>query len=341
MKKSRLLVSLIALLISNTGSAQVSDSMKLYIDEAVSIMEKNSLYSNKVNWKSVRDTVSSMISRAASDKEAEGAVVWVYSQLKDVHGRYAGIDTFYQYKKPGPERIMSKDILAQYQKPRAVKIMMLPGSIGYYKMPAVLIGSNREKMKEWANLMMDSLCKLNSLDPKAYIIDLRMNNGGNIEPMWQVLKEIIGEKNMTWEADAAMNVIARNPDTAFLAYQANAIPGRRCPFAKAPLLPVAVLIGPGTASSGEITALSFTTRKNSKLFGEPTIGVANSTNGFVIQDKGYLLFSVNYVADANKKVLSEAQVNPDVYISSVHDNFDEPLKDETVQAAMKWIKTLK
>lgn len=317
------------------AKAQLPDSINAYVWECVNIMQKQSLYSGNINWNDTRDSVKQQLSNASSLQDAEATVIWVFRQLKDVHGMYAGIDTSFRYPKTGPERQFSKAILAEYQKPRGVKIQMLENGIAYYKMPAVLIGSDKEKMKVWANLLMDSLCMIASQNPKAFIIDLRMNNGGNSEPMWQTLKYLIGEKNRTYAVGADGRIIREETDPAMLAYKKAGMPDRLCTFNGR--VPVAVLIGPGTASSGEIMALSFTTRKRTRLFGEPTIGVANSTNGFVVQGKGYLLLSVSYMANAKKKVLKKMYIGPDVFVKNDGDNFTDLSKDTAVLAAMEWL----
>lgn len=318
--------------------AQVPDSIRQYVMKCIDVMQKESLYSKNLHWKKIRKEVNAQLSVANTRPEAEIAIIRVFEQLQDDHGYYAGIDTFYRYKKPGPDRVFSKGILAAYQKPRAVQVKMLDGGIAYYKMPAVLIGSNTEKMKQWANLLTDSLCKLEAQQPRAYIIDLRMNNGGNSEPMWQALKNLTGPQNRTYMADARKRILADETDSATLRYKAAAVPDRPCTFRSD--IPVAVLIGPGTASSGEIMALSFTTRANTRLFGEPTIGVASVTNGFPVENKGFLLLTVGYVANSRKKILKEYQVRPDVYVSSEGDDFDRPEKDPTVQKAVEWLKGL-
>lgn len=335
MKRNRPVYFLFLFSISYFAShAQLHDSTRRYVNACVDLMQKESLYSNRVNWKMIRDSVDLQLQQASSSRQAEETVIWVFKQLKDNHGFYGGIDTSYRYSKPGPERIFSHGILEEYKKPRAVKTAMLENGIAYYKMPAVLIGSNTTKMKQWANLLTDSLCKLEAQQPRAYIIDLRMNNGGNSEPMWQALKNLLGENNRTYMANARKKILPDENDSATLAYKAAAVPDHPCVFRKN--IPVAVLIGPGTASSGEIMALSFTTRAHTKLFGEPTIGVANVTNGFPVLDKGYLLLTVGYIANARKKILGDFFIEPDLFIKS-DDNYTAPEKDITVQAAMQWL----
>jgi len=326
-----------AQLADSTGlHGQLADSTKAYVWDCVNIMQKQSLYSGRVNWNLTRDSVARMLNSSSTLREAEDIVIWVFKKLEDHHGMYGGIDTSYRYPAPGPARKMSESILSEYKKPRAVKIQMLSNDIAYYKMPAVLIGSNTEKMKEWANLMMDSLCSLASNHPRAFVIDLRMNNGGNSEPMWQTLRHLIGEKNRVRLVDADGKVVKEETGSEITKYRQAGMPDRLCTLDDR--LPVAVLIGPGTASSGEIMALSFSTRKNTRLFGEPTYGVANATNGFVIREKGYLLLTVSYLSDGKKKMLRQMTVQPDVLVNNSGDNFADPLKDATVMEAMGWLR---
>jgi carboxyl-terminal processing protease len=312
-----------------TTSAQLPDSTKAYVWDCISRMECHSLYAKSINWNTTREAVSQKLNAAVSVREAEDIVIWVFEQLKDHHGMYGGIDTSFRYPAPGPERKFSESILEEYRKPRAVKIEMLDDAIAYYKMPAVIIGSNTEKMKQWANILMDSFCAIAARNPKAFIIDLRMNNGGNSEPMWQTLRFLTGDRNRIRLADANGKLLKEERDPASLEYQRAGTPDRLCTIDER--IPVAVLIGPGTASSGEIMALSFTTRRNTRLFGEPTIGVANATNGFVVRDKGYLL-------NAKKKLLKKMYVEPDVMVKNDGDNFSEPQKDATVRQAMAWLR---
>ncbi|MCG2616884.1 S41 family peptidase [Terrimonas sp. NA20] len=315
---------------------QLADSTKSYVWDCVNLMQKQSLYSSRVNWEEARDSVARMLNSSSTLSEAENIVIWVFKKLEDHHGMYGGIDTSYRYPAPGAARKMSASILAEYKKPRAVKIQMLSDNIAYYKMPAVLVGSNTEKMKEWANLMMDSLCSIASNHPRGFIIDLRMNNGGNSEPMWQTLRHLIGEKNRVRLAGADGKLLKDEMDAAMIQYRQAGMPDRLCTLNEK--LPVAVLIGAGTASSGEIMALSFSTRKNTRLFGEPTYGVANATNGFVVQNKGYLLLTVSYLSDGKKKLLKQMAIQPDVLVQNDGDNFADPARDTAVIEAMGWLR---
>ncbi len=333
----RLFFSLAGLLFA-VGStvAQVPDSVRSYVRECLDTMRARSLYAYKVNWDSVYIATEKRMLAATSNLEAETAVVDVFKKLNDVHGMYAGVDTLFRFAAAGANRELSKGLLAAYQVPRDVKTQLLDGNIAYYKMPAVLIGSDTAKMKMWANRLADSIRKLEAKHPRAYIIDLRMNNGGNFEPMWNALAGLIGKENRVSSVDRDGKTLPEDTDPESVAYHTSGMPDHPVKFRKN--IPVAVLIGPGTASSGEIIAASFSTRKNTRLFGEPSVGVANVTQGAIIQNKGYLLLTVASIKNAKGKIIRDFTIHPDEYVKS-EDDFVNPASDITVQAALKWLRS--
>jgi carboxyl-terminal processing protease len=69
---------------------------------------------------------------------------------------------------------------------------------------------------------------------------------------------------------------------------------------------VAVLTGPGTASSAEALAAMFQEREHTVLMGTTTAGMANATNGFVFnREDAYFLISVASLGNKNKEPLPE------------------------------------
>ena len=63
---------------------------------------------------------------------------------------------------------------------------------------------------------------------------------------------------------------------------------------------VAVLLDNGIASSGEVMAISFIGRANTRSFGSPTCGLSTSNSMFTL-DGGHTLFlTTGYLADRNK-----------------------------------------
>ncbi len=54
--------------------AQPADSLRLYVQECVSVMQRQSLYSNKVNWQRVKDTVQQRLAGVHDARTADELV---------------------------------------------------------------------------------------------------------------------------------------------------------------------------------------------------------------------------------------------------------------------------
>ncbi|MCY1527099.1 Peptidase family S41 [compost metagenome] len=93
---------------------------------------------------------------------------------------------------------------------------------------------------------------------------------------------------------------------------------------------IAVLIGPRTASSGEMTAITFIGQHNVKLFGEPSGGYITANQMFRLSDGSNLLLASSYVADRNQKKYLD-RIYPDVTVKSTAG------KDEALQVVMDWL----
>jgi C-terminal processing protease CtpA/Prc len=194
------------------------------------------------------------------------------------------------------------------------------------------------EIDKYANRIYDAVTELHKKNPKGWIIDLRLNAGGNIRPMLAGLSMFFKDGIVSYYIDR--NGVATD-ETAFsngdltIAGIKQATIKDKVPWFKSNK--VAILIGPGTASSGEGVAVIFKQRKKTKLFGEVSAGLANSTEGFVFNNnESYFLISTAYIAGKKKKSLAEF-VQPDVSVKS-NDAFNDLANDYVVKEAIKWLK---
>ena len=100
-------------------------------------------------------------------------------------------------------------------------------------------------------------------------------------------------------------------------------------------IPVVILVGPGTGSSGEFFLMAFNGRKNTVLLGSQTAGWVTVNTGLPINDTAFMNLSVGYGADRNETIYKEA-LEPDITITSV-DKFNDIANDDKVKAALKWL----
>jgi len=160
-----------------------------------------------------------------------------------------------------------------------------------------------------------------------WVVDLRSNGGGNMYPMIVGLGPLIGD------GIAGYFVSPKNTRPWRYIKGSSARVKIQSPYLlKNPTAKIAVLIGPNTASSGEMTALSFIGKHNVKLFGQPTSGYTTGNDGFKLSDGAYLYLAVTYTADRNKKKYL-GKIDPDILVESMETGND----DTTIETAKKWL----
>ncbi len=89
---------------------------------------------------------------------------------------------------------------------------------------------------------------------------------------------------------------------------------------------VAVLLNNGIASSGEVIAISFIGRENTKSFGSPTCGLSTANSSFTISN-GTLILTTAYLADRNKTKYG-IPIKPDVTVGN----------NNIIQRSIEWIE---
>lgn len=330
----KLLLTLLCIFISNKTFSQ-SDSVKQYVDSCLVLLKKNSLYSDKINWKKINKKVKEKASSAKSKADTFEALKIAFDALGDKHAAYYQYED--QYKLPNEElnSRISDSLKAGWKRGLKIENRMI-GNIAYISIPTLSAGKQKD-IDKYANWIYDAVSKLYKNNPKGWIIDLRMNGGGNIRPMLAGLGMFFKNGIYTYYIDRGgkSSEEASFRDGEFL------IDGKIQAEIKNKITSVtdskiAVLMGPGTASSGEGVAIALSQLKNSKSFGNLSAGLANATNGFVFnKNLSYYLISVARIADKNKKLYPEI-LKPDVFVKESESFADLP-NDPSVKEAIQWI----
>lgn len=328
------------LFLTSPIKAQIPDSVKAYIDSAIDIMQSKSLYGKNLPWSQIRDSAYLKAGGARSYSEAFPAIAYAFQQLKDYHGMVANKDTFYRYPPPvNFDQLLSKGIKKEFLKGNKIVIAFLVNDVGYIRVPSINVFS-QEDIDKRANMLRDSLCALLAKKPKKLIVDLRMNSGGNSAPMITGISPLLTNTILGYGVDREGKFLSpvKLKNGVVVDERGKELVNIHNHCAGQADIPIAVLTGPSTVSSGEILAVYLKQQKNVKLFGEPTPGFCNATEGFLfMNNQGYLLLSVNKIADGKKHIYQAMRVEPDVVVKS-DDNYEDLLSDPTVGAAMGWLK---
>jgi C-terminal processing protease CtpA/Prc len=204
--------------------------------------------------------------------------------------------------------------------------------VGYIDVPWFV--SNEHLSQEgFAGQLQSIIAELDALNPVGWVVDLRRNGGGNMWPMLAGLGPLLGHNPIGFFA-AANSFAWRYEDGAAL-IDRNIL----CRAdGKAHTLRVAepktaVLIGQGTASSGEAVCIAFAGRPHTRSFGAPTAGQSTANESHALSDGAILALTASIMADRLGRTYEHVIV-PDVIVSP--ESADQE-HDATWVEAIAWI----
>lgn len=334
----KLAVLILTILLSLSLPAQKPDSVKIFIDSAISIMQHNSIHAGQLNWKQLKDSVERMTIAAKNYRDAVPAIQYAFNRLGDKHGWLVFDNEDYRNPAfpPDTSRI-SDDIKKVALKGPQIYAAKVRKKYTYLSIP-FFGGQTSDGMKKFGQRLQDSLCRFMDKDTKGVIIDLRLNAGGNMFAMLAGINNIFGDgiigKNVdqngvVTSATAIKNNGVMVNDSLFTSIE------RSCGNFSG--LPVVVLLGPVTGSAGECLAIALAIRPKTILIGENTAGYVTANNGWYLPGKNNgIVLAVEYIRDANGKEYKE-NVKPAIEIIG-GDHFFDHEQDEKIKAAIKWLK---
>jgi C-terminal processing protease CtpA/Prc len=195
--------------------------------------------------------------------------------------------------------------------------------------------STREENNNKAQRLNDSLCSILEKNSKGLVLDLRLNGGGDMHLMLLGVQQLLGNGHIgSFHVKKKEDWILKD-NSFFTDTTLNVTIVPKCNN-NAQDLPIVILIGPGTGSSGEFFLMPFKGRKNTVFLGSETAGYVTVIQGLPVSDSAYMLISVGYGADRNGKIYKDA-IRPDIPFASP-DSFNDIRNDEKVKAAEKWLK---
>jgi len=156
-----------------------------------------------------------------------------------------------------------------------------------------------------------------------WVVDLRGNSGGNMWPMLLGMGPLLGDAKgadpvgMFLLADKRQLWAYR--EGAVWLDSKSVVGSRHTQYTlRNPGAPVAVLMGPRTASSGEASVLAFRGRPASRSFGQPTSGYSTANIPQRLPDGSLLLLTTSVIADRNG-VGDGNRLQPDVIVAEGQD----------------------
>ncbi len=328
---------LYCLAFSSVLGAQTPDpALRPCLDSILAQAERTALRRMEVDWDSVRALVYAQAAGATTPAELGPACSALLGALGDDHGRvlYQNQVIGYWYgdlkeHQKGIDPDMWTAVQGGLYPFRAA---LLSDSVGYLRLAGLPMGDNVQMSAEirW------NLCELKKQGATAWIIDLRGNGGGNIFPMLEGIGPLLGDgligshRDMVERSEFQWTI--RNGNFYYGEYLAAELPDN-CSFAKNTR--VAVLTSRYTASSGEMVAITFKTRPNTRFFGEKTSGMVTITNWANLCDGIGMSLSAAWCADRTGRIYREYVDVDETVEFFIAEN---PAEDMAVLKALEWLQ---
>jgi carboxyl-terminal processing protease len=252
----------------------MSGEARTYLAAALDSIAGVSMRRATTDWQMVRDSAFLLAAGAQVPAHTYGAISWALQRVD----RHSFLQARFPWVNPD----------------------LVPGGIGYLRVPYHPAGAQASL----ADTLQSVLRDLEGRGACGWIVDLRMNGGGNVWPMYAGIGPLLGDSLL------ALKLVGGRPDSRTVYVDGAAIEvgsdGSREVHARVegpyrmrrPGAPVAVLTDGATGSSGEAVAIAFRTRPNTRFFGQPTAGIATANRGVRLPDGANMVVTVEAMTDA-------------------------------------------
>ncbi len=309
MNKPWIFVGLLFFLLSgckDDDPTQITEEAESFLNEVVSVMEANSVNRKKIDWVDFRQQVFEKAGAAQSITDTYPGIRQALILLGDNHSSFRGGDgtvIFAGTLQCETETINTPD---------------LPATVGYVKVSFFSGDSNSSAAQVFAETIQNNIKEQDSSDIIGWIVDLRNNTGGNMYPMIAGIGSILGEGTAGYFIDPDNNEVPWGFKNGASVYNGSPFTTMSDPYQLiAPNPRVAVLLNGAVASSGEVMAISFIGREDTKSFGSPTCGLSTGNSYFSLSDGSALILTTSLQADRNKNAYG-TPIEPDVVVSNAN-----------------------
>jgi carboxyl-terminal processing protease len=323
MKIPGYLVIILCVILYKSGYSQSNTPGRAVVKlnkEIFTTLKNNSMFSNKMDWRSIEDESKTLLSLATNDSTSQQVLYNFYTEklraAGDKHSFFISGKRMKQIAEaPAVERPQGD---------------YLGGGVAWIKVPRCL-SFDETKDAHFADTIRRIIEKLDTENTIAgWIVDLRHNTGGNMWPM------LAGLNAMIVDGTAGYFVFGNMEKKRPWRNENGKISGKAANIStykiKNNSVKIAVLLDARTGSSGEMAAVSLMGLPNVKSFGQTSAGYTTANYTFNLSNGSQLQLARTYVADRTGKGYPE-NIKPDVFI----DDLSNTRNDRVIAAAKAWL----
>ncbi|MEO8067836.1 MAG: S41 family peptidase [Flavobacteriales bacterium] len=290
-----------------------------YVNTACDSIRAHALYADSVNLDSLRGIALKIAGGNNDPGDRHLAVEYLIQSLGDHHSFLMRPEEYTSWQSEGGDAAFthaSSRIIDGY---------------GYVLVPGFMSGDSLS-MLAFADSLQRAIAYLSKQSIRGWIVDLRLNGGGNMAPMVCGLGPLFQEGvlgTLTHRNGNPERWYYRNGEYG---WDNEVVLHVRQPVALDKHLPIAVLTAQATGSSGECTAISFIGNPRTRSFGQATWGLTTGNGQFQLPDSAQMFVASTTMGDRNGK-LFHGPIIPDEVV-------DQPADwkyDASLEAALKWL----
>ncbi|MGE8292703.1 MAG: S41 family peptidase [Sphingobacterium sp.] len=297
--------------------AQVNQTQQMVI-QFLDTLQKNAYMGKSMQWDSIRPAFIAETRHINEVNQLKPYFEKLLKTLKDGHSSLFFEETG-QDKESEQDQFEKMAVMTDKEAgipPKNFQHYMINSKYAYINVPPVMLEN-----RKYVDTIGIQLKNLDAQEPKAWIIDLTENNGGNIMPMiWQFPSLLDTDKTYAYvdaqgkETKAITYYTVESPEdlTYFQLFQLE--PDQVKPVKlRHNDIPIILLTSNITASSGEFFTAHFKGQKNVKVIGQKTGGLTSGNAPFNINKNCMVMLTTSVLKDRNGKVYKIAEgIEPDL-----------------------------
>jgi hypothetical protein len=316
--------------VSTDGRPPAAPAAQRYLDAALALMREHALRRADIEWSSLRARALEHARGATTTADAHLAVRFALRELGDGHSHLQSAAATRALARTAVSNARTGSPATPPQGRR------LDDGLAYVNVPAFAGGTPAQQV-DFAEALKNIIQANDGPNVCGWVVDLRQNTGGNLWPMLAGVGPLLGDGQFAASVYTDGRVVPiwhREGQAGFGDFTQLRV---RSPYRLAKAVPVAVLLGPATASTGEALAVAFRSREATRSFGAPTRGLSAGNRTFTLSDGASLVLTVAATSDAEGRIYAGPIVPDEAVARTRPPSGGEGLADAPLAAAVDWL----
>jgi hypothetical protein len=324
---------------SQNKQLTVKDSINTFYDAFFEELEVNYLHTKHVDWPGIKPFIKKEALKSTTFEESLETSIKLFDTIQGDHLLVFSEKEWYKSTlgKQLSATQFNQSLGDAYTNNKPFEAKVIDDHYGYVFIPGMLLkDATRKELDEAAQVIYDAIIEIaQSHTIKGWIIDLRVNIGGNSNVMLTGLYHLLGNGAIYLTLDVDKNVSVLSSIHNGTYYQNHEIVGEIKPAIQPkPTIPVALISGIITNSAGEFVLLGFRSRKNTIIIGEESYGSTTSNDLYELPFGTKAAITESYGTDRSAQFTKT--IAPDIEVIK-ETNFENLSKDKNIIEAIKFI----